>query len=264
MVLRTFVKGIAAAFEMHLRLYGKHPYRIFQVMVLPALMAILAILMLRSRGADIGFYRIAIGAGLVGIWASLLGASTFTIAREREWYGTFELLTGVPTPLPAIFAGYILADTVSALVAVPISFVFAAAFMHEELVAPSGLGLAGSVVVTTLSMFALAILLAPIMALLPVLTRWVNALEYPLWIFAGFLFPIALLPAYTTGVSYALPAYWAAEALHRAAADASLGELAPLWANGVALSVVYVALALGVFSLAIRRLKGTGALTYGG
>jgi ABC-2 type transport system permease protein len=262
--VRTSLKGISAAFEMHMRLYGTHPYRIFQVMILPALMSILAVLVLRSRGADVGFYRVAIGAGLVGVWASVMGAATFTIAREREWYGTFELLTGVPTPLPAIFAGYLLADTVSALVAVPISFGIAAAFMHGDVVAPSGFGLAGSLVVTTIAMFALAILFAPVMALVPVLTRWVNALEYPVWIFGGFFFPIALLPGWTSPFSYGLSAYWAGESLHRAAGDASVSALLPLWAKGVGLSVVYIALAVAFFGVAIRRLKRTAALTYGG
>jgi hypothetical protein len=39
--------------------------------------------------------------------------------------------------------------------------------------------------------------------------QWQNAMEFPVYILAGFLFPIALLPDWTGPISYALPPYWA-------------------------------------------------------
>ena len=50
--------------------------------------------------------------------------------------------------------------------------------------------------------------------------QWQNAMEYPVYILAGFLFPILLLPGWTTPLSYLLPPYWAAVAFH----DTSTGN----------------------------------------
>jgi ABC-2 type transport system permease protein len=44
--------------------------------------------------------------------------------------------------------------------------------------------------------------------------QWQNTMEYPVFILAGFLFPILLLPNWTIPLSYILPPYWAARALH--------------------------------------------------
>lgn len=261
--MRAFVQAFGGAFVMHLRLYGTHPYRVFQVLIFPGLMSLLATLILRAHEADTGFFRIAVGAGLVGMWASLLGTSMFTISREREWYGTFETLTGVPASLTAIFGGYIFADAVSSLAALPISFLVAAALVDVDFGSVDPAAMTGSLAAASIAMFSLALVLAPLMALFPVLTRWANALEYPVWIVGGFLFPIALLPGWTTPISNGLTAYWAAESLQRAADDAGVAELLPLWGAVVALSAAYIAVSVVLFNLSINRLKRTGALAYG-
>lgn len=68
-----------------------------------------------------------------------------------------------------------------------------------------------------LSVFAFisfGLTIAPIFVMYRSVQQWQNAMEFPVYIFAGFLFPIALLPGWTTPISYVLPPYWAAIALH--------------------------------------------------
>jgi ABC-2 type transport system permease protein len=89
---------------------------------------------------------------------------------------------------------------------------------------------------------------------------WVNTLDYPMWIFAGFLFPVALLPGWTTPLSFALAPYWLADALHRAVDGASPAELAPTWAVILGLSAAYLALSGAVFRVVLRRARVTAEL----
>ena len=63
----------------------------------------------------------------------------------------------------------------------------------------------------------LQLLFAAPMVLLPLLTRWVNAIEYPVWILAGLMFPVTLLPVWSRGLSLVLAPYWAADSVSLAA-----------------------------------------------
>ena len=69
-----------------------------------------------------------------------------------------------------------------------------------------------------------------------------NMLEYPVWLAAGLLAPIALLPAWVHPISYALAPTWGVKAVR----ESVLGG-APLTAIGVCLALAAVYLALGYF-----------------
>jgi ABC-2 type transport system permease protein len=257
------LRGFWGAVRMHMRLYATHPVRIGQVVVRPALVSLLAVLVLRSHAQQAGYFRVLVGSALAGLWTALLGTATFTIRREREWHGTLELLSGVPLPIGLIFGGYIVGETLIALVAVPVSsavtLLAAGANLHVEDVVSAVI----SFLVVALAIVALALLIAPLMILLPVLTRWVNAFDYPVWILAGFLFPVALLPGWTTPFSYGLSVYWGTESLQRAADGAAAAELLPLWLRGIGLSIAYMAASLVVFNAVMRRLRKVGGLSHG-
>jgi ABC-2 type transport system permease protein len=256
------LRGFGGAFVMHVRLHGTHPYRLFQVFVMPAFVAVLAVLVLRSRGAtDLSY--VAIGAGLTGMWASLLGTSLFTMAREREWYGTFELIAGVPNPLGVTFAGYLFADAASSLLALPTSVAVAALFADVGLDQANPVWVLCSLVVTAVAMFALAMTLAPLIALIPVLTRWANALEYPVWILGAFLFSLAVLPGWLSSVSPWFTPYWASLGVREAAAGSPVGELLPIWGRTLALSAGYLVVAGLLFRAGLARMRRTGALAHG-
>lgn len=258
----NLARGLVGALTMHLRLYWRHSYRLFQVVIRPGLVALLAVAVLHSHAASAGYFRVLIGSALAGMWSALLGTATFTLAREREWYGTFEMLSGTPTPLGAIFGGYIVAEALIALVSVPVSFLVGLALIGGVRV-DLDFPLLLSAIITAITMVALALLLAPVMMLLPALTRWVNTIDYPVWILAGFLFPIALMPGWVTPISWLLAPYWATQAMQRAGAGAGAGALAGVWAAGLGVSAVYLLAATAAFGWAARRLRQEGALARG-
>jgi ABC-2 type transport system permease protein len=95
-------------------------------------------------------------------------------------------------------------------------------------------------------------MLAPLFVINPDVQRLQNGLEYPIFILAGFLFPIALLPFWTTPVSYILSPYWAAQALHITShAQPGFQQLGLSWMMMALLSVIYI----GISSLLFRRLS---------
>jgi ABC-2 type transport system permease protein len=69
-------------------------------------------------------------------------------------------------------------------------------------------------VLSVFAFISFGLTIAPIFVMYRSVQQWQNAMEFPVYIFAGFLFPIALLPGWTTPISYVLPPYWAAIALH--------------------------------------------------
>ncbi|MBI5565728.1 MAG: ABC transporter permease, partial [Chloroflexi bacterium] len=90
----------------------------------------------------------------------------------------------------------------------------------------------------------------------PDVQRWQNGLEYPVYILCGFLFPIALLPGWTTPVSYLLAPYWAARALHATSSGgAEFSEVALCWGMMVLFSVVYVLVSRRLFRVMLRRAR---------
>jgi hypothetical protein len=65
-----------------------------------------------------------------------------------------------------------------------------------------------------IAFISFGLIIAPIFVMNPGVRAWQNAMEFPVYVLCGFLFPIALLPGWTTPISYLLPPYWAAVALH--------------------------------------------------
>lgn len=255
----SLARPFFGALLMHLRLYATHYYRVFQVIVRPALMALMLVLVLRSRAHEAGYFRVLMGAALVGMWTALIGTAAFTVLRERLWYGTFELLVGVPRGLAPILGGYLTGEALIALAAVPVSFGVGWLLLGAAMPAVAPPLFLLSVIVAAYSLWALAMVLAPLVMLAPSLTNWINLFENPLWILAGFLFPIAILPQWTTPLSDALPPYWAANALE-AAAKASPSEVLYDCMISVSLATVYAAVSIWLLALASHRLRKTAAL----
>ena len=250
----TSLRGLAGALRIHLRLYATHFYHAFQIVVLPGAIAALAVLVLRSQGAT-GYFHVLMGAGLIGIWTALVGTSMFTMLRERLWFGTFEMLTGFPVRLPAIYAGYLLAEALVALVAVPVAFGMGLLLLGRVPFGPP-LPVVAALLVATVALSAMAMLLAALVLLAPGLLNWQPGLQHSVWIACGFLVPVALLPGWSMWAGAALPAYWAGRALDAAAAGQ--GMLSPVGA-ALGLSAAYVLASVLLFQAVGARFRRDGA-----
>lgn len=250
------------ALALHLRLYLFRQSRIITGVAMPVTTAAIAVLVLSQGPATPEqYFHVMVGGGLAGMWGAVLGTAMMTLRREREWYGTLPLLTAVAAPLEAIFGGYLVAESLAGFLGVVMSLGAGVALLG----APLGLASPGTLLVSlpvaAVAVAAIAFPIMPLVLVAPVLTRWINGMEYPVWILAGFLFPIALLPAWTTPLSYGLPAYWATEALRQASrTDGAWQAAAPLWLITLALCAGYLAFGLWLLRLVVRRVQRSGAV----
>jgi ABC-2 type transport system permease protein len=100
------------------------------------------------------------------------------------------------------------------------------------------------------------LIIAPVFVLSPSVQRWQNAMEFPIFILCGFLFPIALLPGWTTPISYLLTPYWAARALHgTSSGGTTLNEVLFSWGMLLVFSVLYLFLSRILFRVMIRKAR---------
>jgi ABC-2 type transport system permease protein len=100
------------------------------------------------------------------------------------------------------------------------------------------------------------LIIAPVFVMNPGVQHWQNAMEFPVYILAGFLFPIALLPGWTTPFSYLLTPYWAARALHgTSSGGANLSEVTFAWAMMLLLSLIYLVTSRQFFRWMLRKAR---------
>ena len=148
----------------------------------------------------------------------------------ERWIGTLESLVGLPTPFEVIVVGKNLGNVLQSLVAMIFGYLVAALFFGYSLTIQQPLLFAISVLFTIVGFVSFGLIIAPIFVMNPAVQGWQNAMEFPVYVLCGFLFPIALLPGWTTPISYLLPPYWAAVALHgTSTGGASLQETALAW-----------------------------------
>jgi ABC-2 type transport system permease protein len=252
---------VALAAEMGIRHSATDAFVIFAVFIQPLIIAVLGLFMLRERGGDYGMF-VVVGSGLTGLWSSLLFVSGNAITRER-WTGTLEALVGVPTPLWMIVLGKNLAHVVQSLGAMVLSYILASFLFGYPLSIGQPVPFLLSLVFIVISFVSLGLVLSPLFIVNPEVQHFQNGLEYPVYILAGFLFPILLLPNWTNPLSYALAPYWAARALHSAAAgEATWTSLSVDWGMMLLLATIYVLVSALLFQRLVEKARRDATLDF--
>ena len=246
MSIRQTIKVVLTAFEMTLKQAMTDAFILFGVIVQPLLIAIIALYMLGERGDDIAIY-VVIGSGLSGLWTNVVFSSGNSITSER-WTGTLETLVGIPTPLHVVVFGKNLAFVVQSLLSMVGSYILASLIFGYPLSVESPIQFIVSIILAVLSFVCFGLMMAPLFVVNPDVQRWQNGLEYPVFILAGFLFPIALLPIWTSPISYILSPYWAAQALHITShAQPEYQQLGFSWLSMITLSAIYILISSFLF-----------------
>lgn len=247
------------AFVLTLRMNAPDPSVLFTIVVQPLIVALLAMWMLVERGTSSAIY-VVVGSGMTGLWSGLLFLGGNSITRER-WTGTLELMVGQPTPISVIVFGKNLAIVSQSLSGMVVCYALAAVIFRQSLGIVQPLLFAGSLLLTVVAFVTFGLVIAPIFLLSPAVQNFQNALEFPVYLLCGFLFPIALLPGWTTPVSYLLSPYWAARALHgTSTGNADLAEVMLCWVLMPGLSVIYLGLSGRLMSLMLRRARADATL----
>jgi ABC-2 type transport system permease protein len=254
-LLRLLYRG----WLFRLKVMSQSLFFILTSSIQPVIFATIAFYMFRAGGRSESLLYAALGAGLMGIWSSVLFGSGGMIQWER-YGGTLEVLMAAPAPfvfvlLPATLATstvglYSLSATLlwgRLLFGIPLDLVHPLLFFVAVTATVIGLGLLGLVLASTFVLYRNANALS-------------NLLEYPVWLIAGLLAPVSLLPGWVAPISYALAPTWGARAIRSAAFG---GDVLPEVGMTVLLGLCY--LAIGAYAISnferLARKRATLSLT---
>lgn len=253
------LRVIGTVFYLYLKQIAVDGFVIFVVVVQPLVVALLAIYLLRDTEGFRAIYTI-VGSALAGLWTGTVFFGSYNIELERR-HGTLEQIIGSPTHLATVIVGKTLANTTMSVSSILLSYPLAALLFGYRLTIAQPFLFAVSLLLSVLALVSFSMVIAPFMSVNLGAILWMNALEMPVYILGGFLFPIALLPIWTTPLSYALAPYWAARVLHATSSgSASLGDVLVSWAMLVGFSIVYSLLSAWLFRVLLQRAREEATL----
>lgn len=252
--IKGYLLVIRYAFEMTIRSNMVDAFILFTIIVQPMLIAILAIWMLQERGGDYAIF-VVVGSGMSGLWSSLLFVSGNSITGER-WTGTLENLVGSPTPIQVVVFGKALAQVTQSLLSMIACYALVAYVFRLPLNIEQPVVFFSSIAVIIFGFVCFGLIVASFFIVTPEIQRWQNGLEFPVFILAGFLFPIVLLPGWTTPLSYLLTPYWATRVLHAATnGTATSAEIGLTWGMIALFSIFYLAISNKMFEVMVRKAR---------
>ena len=257
--LARYWRTILIVAEMNIRQQLMDGFILFTVLFQPIIIALLGLWMLKDKGQDAAMF-VVVGSGLTGLWSSLLFISGGSINSER-WSGTLESLVAVPTPFDVIVFGKNLGNVAQSLLSMVLGYVVAAFAFGYSLEIQQPLLFVISLVLAVIAFISFGLIIAPIFVMNPNVRAWQNAMEFPVYVLGGFLFPIALLPGWTTPISYLLPPYWASVALHgTSTGGASFNETLFAWGMMLLFSLIDLLIASRLFKLMLYKARADATL----
>jgi ABC-2 type transport system permease protein len=194
----------------------------------------------------------ALGAGMMGIWSSVLFGSGGLIQWQR-WQGTLEYVIGVPPGLMQVVLPMTIATASIGIYSIASTLLWGWAIFDLQLDFVHPAWFVGALVASIVSLGLLGLVLSSTFVLLRNANSLANLLEYPVWLVTGLLIGLSLLPGWTRPISYILAPTWGIKALREAALG---GDPAPAVAACLALGLVYFVIGhftLGYFEVRARR-----------
>jgi ABC-2 type transport system permease protein len=165
-----------------------------------------------------------------------------------------------PTAFPVVLFARVVAVTLVALLAFPEAwlvarFVFGIRLeVHHPGVFAAALGL------TVLATSGAGVIMAALFVVARSVRNFQNALTYPVYVLAGVLVPVAVLPDWIEPLSRAVFLSWSADLLRDALTPAAVDLAAPRLAAVAALGAANFAVGYLLLARMLRRVQVTGSL----
>lgn len=250
------VRLLALGTLLQVKQQSRSPLEITISLLIPLVQATLAVYLFQAGANPPKLLLAAVGAGMMGVWSSVLFGSGTAVQNQR-FQGTLEILMITPTRSVLKILPITLATGLVGLYSVIATLVWGVLLLgvSPSFASPVWFALAAPVCVLALGAFGL--LLASTFVLLRNANAIVNPLGYPVWLLSGMLVPITALPAWTGPIAAVLPTTWGARALRTAVTGG------PVWpALAVCVGEALVALVLGTIALHFveRRARVTATL----
>ena len=246
---------IAIGTLLHVKQLSRSGLELTISLFIPIVQATLAVYLFRSGGEGHRLLDAAVGAGMMGVWSSVLFGSGGAIQNQR-WQGTLEMIMLAPRRPVLVLLPITLATALTGTYALLATLIWGRLLygIRLDFAHPAAFVAAAPVVILSLGMFGL--LLAATFVLLRNANALANTLEYPVWLVSGILVPITVLPTWTTPLAAALPTTWAARALREATAGG------PVWPSvAICAGISLICLALGAIALTHVERRARAAAT---
>jgi ABC-2 type transport system permease protein len=250
------IRMIAIGSLLHGKQLSRSPLEITISLFVPIVQATLAVYLFRAGGQSHRLIDAAVGAGMMGVWSSVLFGSGGAIQNQR-WQGTLEMIMLAPRRPVLVILPITIATALTGTYAMLATLAWGRLLygIRLDFAHPVAFVVATPICILSLGMFGL--LLAATFVLLRNANALANTLEYPVWLISGMLVPITVLPAWTAPIGAVLPTTWAARALHEATGGG------PVWPSvAVCAAISAACLLAGAFTLTYveRRARATATL----
>ncbi|MDP9468582.1 MAG: ABC transporter permease [Chloroflexota bacterium] len=234
---------------------------ILLTLISPLIFATLAFFLFKSGGGIAGqtLLYVALGAGMMGVWSTTLFGCGGAIAWQR-WEGTLELLVNAPTRYDFILVGQTFGAVVFGFYGILATLAWGAILFGMPIQATYPLILPLSLLAAIVSLGSLGMLIATTFVLYRHANALGNMLEYPIWLIAGLLVPVATLPFWVQPISWLLAPTWGMEAIRGAAIGSEPPVLAIVMCLVLAVAYYLAARVALVFVLAKARRDATLSL----
>ncbi|MCI4336341.1 MAG: ABC transporter permease [Thermoplasmata archaeon] len=252
---------LVASLRLSVLQFLADPQWLIPSMIAPVIFALVSYQLFIGSGPSFVLYAI-LGAGMMSMWGQTLYGSGWATGQDRE-LGTLEPTLSAPTPYLYVVAGRIVWNTIAGLFGGVIVFVVVAlSYGHAiPLQNPIQFVLLFAFVIVTLAAVGV------VFAAAYVYTRYAgfiqNIGEFAFYVGTGCMFPITLLPFWTSPVSLLFPPTWALDALRY---QAIAGYQGMSWGftgdliGAIVTTAVYLAIAGTVFSRVERHVLEVGNL----
>jgi ABC-2 type transport system permease protein len=247
---------LARGFAFHMKMMLRSSFDGLLGILWPLFFATIAFLMFRAGGGGEALVFASFGAAVMGIWSSTSTSAGSAMQRER-WHGTLELLVSAPVHFATVLLPVTVAMSAMGLYSMVATLLISRFAFGVDLPLEHPFAFAVALVATVVSIGAMGFLLA--VSFVRYRTAWAlgNLLEYPVWLIAGFLVPLTLLPGWVRPISWLLAPTWGVDAIRDAASG---GGAWPEIAMALALGAVYLGIGIAVLESVLASARRAGSL----
>lgn len=193
------------------RTFSRNMFR-FMMLVQPLIFGTILYLMFKNSSNDDLVAYVIFGTGLITIWGTIVFSSASDIERERR-IGTLEYISCAPVKFIVIMSGKILGNIILGLISMVYSTLFIVLVFKIQFHIEHPLYFIFSMLLTITSFMAISLMLSALLTISRQSRVFMNALDYPIYIICGLVFPIEILPKFIRYISYILSPTWANEIL---------------------------------------------------
>lgn len=248
-----------AGFRFNVKQLTANAFFVMTAVIQPVIFASLAFFLFQAGAREGTLLYVALGAGLMGVWSTVLFASGGVLQFQR-WQGTLELCIASPPPFVQVLAPMTLANAAVGLYAVLATLIWGRVFFAVPLSIAHPFLFVLALLATVLSLGMLGLVLASSFIRYRHANALSNLLEYPVWLVSGLLIPLTLLPGWARPISWALAPTWGVQAVREAAIAGN-----PLPEIAVCFGLAALYLVIGSFLLTwfedLARREATLSLT---